>query len=89
MSQTEPRTGRLQDTPLADLLQDLYSCKASGILALLHQEEKKSIFLNNGKIVYAMSNLIEDRLGGILVGGGKLTKDQVNKVLVAGKETKK
>jgi len=89
MSPTDTRTGHLQETSLADVLQDLYTSRASGILALIKREEKKSIFLNNGKIVYAMSNLEDDRLGSILVKAGKLTKDQVAQILQAGNETQK
>ncbi|HEY5649088.1 MAG TPA: DUF4388 domain-containing protein [Nitrospiria bacterium] len=89
MPQPDPRTGRLQENSLPDLLQDLYSSRASGILALIRQGEKKSLFLNQGKIVYAMSNLGEDRLGNILVREGKLTQEQVEQALAAENKTQK
>ncbi len=83
MPQNEIRTGRLQETELPDLLQELYSSQASGTLTLLHQDKKKSVFLKNGKIVSAASTLPDDLLGNILVKEGKLSRDQVDLILGA------
>jgi hypothetical protein len=73
--------GKLQDVALADLLRNLLSSKATGILTLQHNGQEKSIYLKDGNIVFASSNLLEDRLGNILVHAGKLTQEQAEAVL--------
>jgi len=65
---------------LVDLLQKLLSSKATGILTLQYNGQEKSIFVKEGKIVFASSNLPDDRLGNILVRAGKLTREQAEAV---------
>lgn len=81
MTNREIFSGRLQDVALTDLLQNLLSAKATGILTLQHNGREKSIYIQGGNIVFAASNLPEDRLGNILVDAGQLTQAQVEAAL--------
>jgi hypothetical protein len=65
--------GRLENVPLARLLRSLCDHSESGMLTLEQGEIRKSIFLNNGNIVFATSNRETDRLGVFLFQHGKLT----------------
>jgi len=81
MTHHETHQGSLRDVALADILRDLLSSKATGILNLQNNGQEKSIYLQEGNIVFASSNLLEDRLGNILVRAGKLTQEQAEAVL--------
>lgn len=81
MSPHEIQTGRLQDTELSDLFQELYSSQVSGTLTLLQEGKKEIVFLKHGKIVSASSSLPEHLIGNILVKEGKLSPDQVELIL--------
>ncbi len=81
MTNPEILSGRLPAVTLADLLQSLLSSKSSGILTLQHNGQEKSIYIKDGNIVFASSNLEGDRLGNILVHAGKLTPAQVDAAL--------
>lgn len=73
----ETLSGTFQDITLTALLQSLLSSKASGTLTLQHNRMEKSIYLKEGNIVFASSNLPEDRLGNVLIHTGKMTQEQV------------
>ena len=74
-------SGKIQDHPLSELLQKFQASKATGTLTLRHNGREKSIYIKNGDIVFAASNVEEDRLGATLVKAGKLTPQQVQDVL--------
>ncbi|OIP64677.1 MAG: hypothetical protein CO150_07585 [Nitrospirae bacterium CG_4_9_14_3_um_filter_53_35] len=65
--------GRLENTPLSGILKSLCDRLESGMLTIEQDEIKKSIYLNNGNIVFATSNWENDRLGIFLFQHGKLT----------------
>ena len=81
MTNREILSGRLEDVALTDLLQNLLSSKATGVLTLQHNKREKSVYIKDGNIVFASSNLPEDRVGNILVHAGKLTPEQVEAAL--------
>jgi hypothetical protein len=81
MTNPEILSGRLLDVALTDLLQNLLSSKATGILTLQQNGKEKSIYVKDGNIIFASSNMPEDRLGNILVRAGKLTQAQVEAAL--------
>ncbi|MBI3811164.1 MAG: DUF4388 domain-containing protein [Nitrospirae bacterium] len=81
MTNSEIFSGKLQNVALTHLLQTLLSSKATGILTLQHDEQEKSIYVRGGNIIFASSNVPEDRLGNILVHSGKLTQAQVEAAL--------
>lgn len=65
--------GRLEDAPLANILKSLCDRSESGMLTLEKNGISKSIFLNQGDVNFATSNLEADRLGVFLFQNGKLT----------------
>ena len=77
----EALSGKIQDRPLSELLQELQASKATGTLTLQHDGMEKSIYIKGGNIVFAASNVEEDRLGATLVKAGKLTPQQVQDAL--------
>ncbi|HUK55423.1 MAG TPA: DUF4388 domain-containing protein [Nitrospiria bacterium] len=81
MTNHEPFSGNLQNIPLSDLLQNLQSSKVTGTLTLQHDGQEKSIYVKDGNIVSASSNLSGDRLGYILINAGKLRREQMDAAL--------
>jgi len=68
--------GRLSDVPLPEILQHLRDSKATGILSVVSGEARKSVYLRVGRVVFASSNLPNDRLGEILLREGKITVEE-------------
>ncbi len=88
MNQDPPLTGNLNEVYLSEILEHLQSIQATGILTLeqdvksrgdyvpLRDNRVKSIYLKEGQIVFASSNLEQDRLGEMLLKAGKLSHQQ-------------
>lgn len=68
--------GNIKETDLAQVLMHMQEEKVTGVLRLARHEVEKSLFLKEGRIVYATSTLPEDRLGEILFRTGRITKRQ-------------
>ena len=65
------RRGDLKDN-LPHLLAAFYNAKETGELGLMKGQVKKIIFFESGFPVFALSNLLADRLGQFLVRAGKI-----------------
>lgn len=65
------RRGELKDN-LPHLLAAFYNAKETGELGLMKGQVKKIIFFEAGFPVFALSNLVADRLGQFLVRAGKI-----------------
>ena len=65
------RRGDLKDN-LPHLLAAFYNAKETGELGLMKGQVKKIIFFESGFPVFALSNLVADRLGQFLVRAGKI-----------------
>ena len=65
--------GQLADVSVPDLLQQLRASAATGILTLVAGGARKALYLKDGRVVFASSNLPNDRLGEILLREGKIT----------------
>ena len=68
--------GTLARLSLPELLRELQERAATGILALTSGGARKALYLKAGRVVFASSNLPTDRLGEVLLRGGKITRDQ-------------
>ncbi len=68
--------GSLYDVPLPELLLHLRVAQATGILSLTSGGAKKALFLKEGRVVFANSNLPNDRLGELLLRNGKITVEE-------------
>jgi curved DNA-binding protein CbpA len=69
-------SGILKYYPLADILLDLQRSDATGILQVKKDLINKQIYFNNGIMLFATSNLEEDRIEEILLKKGQITTDQ-------------
>jgi two-component system, OmpR family, response regulator len=65
------RRGDLKDN-LPHLLAAFYQAKETGELGLMKGQVRKIIYFENGMPVFALSNLVADRLGQFLVRAGKI-----------------
>jgi hypothetical protein len=68
--------GELSELPLPDILQHLRSSQSTGILSVVSGNSRKALYVKSGAVVFASSNLPNDRLGEILVREGKINADQ-------------
>jgi len=67
--------GNLESFGIADLFSLLNMSRRSGLLLLIAEQAQKSVYFRRGEIVFAGSNLPEDRLGQVLYRTGKLTRE--------------
>ena len=68
--------GQISELPLPDILQHLRASKGGGILSLVSGGARKALYFSAGRIVFASSNLPNDRLGEILIREGKITVEE-------------
>ena len=66
----------LGTTPIAETLRSLAAARSSGDLQVQSGKAVKTLFFDNGRIVFAASNLRKDRLGEALVALGHITGEQ-------------
>lgn len=82
-------SGSLDHYPLSDILLDLQRSEKNGILEIRNGPISKRIYIKNGDLIFATSNLEDDHLGDMLLRKGKITKAQYDQSLMAMKETGK
>ena len=68
--------GQVAELPLPDILQHLRLSRSTGVLSLVSGGARKALYLKDGRVVFASSNLPNDRLGEILIREGKITVDE-------------
>ena len=76
-----PSSGKIQATPLSDILEDLRQGKKTGTLTVRRDNIAKSIYLKGGQIVFATSADPRDRLGECLVNADKLSREKLEHAL--------
>lgn len=69
----EETTGKIGPMTFPALIHDLCSERHTGVLTLRDGVAEKSIFIDRGRIIFAKSNEIEDRLGSLMIRRGLLT----------------
>ena len=72
-------SGDIKDMTLPWLFQDLRKEKETGTAVFSRDTEVKKVFFKNGDILFASSNLVEDRLGEFLMRTEKITSAQFEK----------
>jgi len=80
--------GTLEALALPELLRELELARATGILSIGSHRARKALYLAEGQVVFATSNVPADRLGEVLLREGKITKEQNDvsiRALAAGK----
>jgi hypothetical protein len=68
--------GRLSDMGLPSVLSLLEETGRTGVVSLINSGVRKSIYFLDGKLVFAASSLTQDRLGEVLLRGGKISADE-------------
>ncbi len=66
--------GNLHRTALTSVIRDLHVEKSSGLLLVSTKKISKRIYFDKGSIIFANSDLLEDRLGEFLIRTGKITR---------------
>ncbi len=69
----EETTGKVGPMTFPALIHDLCAEKHTGVLTLKDGASEKAIYIDKGRIVFARSNEIEDRLGSLMIRRGLLT----------------
>ena len=72
--------GRLSAVSFPQLLAFLHSSKRTGVLSLVNAGVRKSVYFKDGRVVFAGSSLTQDRLGEVLLRGGKISADEYLKL---------
>ena len=70
--------GQLEQQPLAELINEISAKGLSGALRLQHQQVKAAVYFEDGKIIYAASNMREMRLPEYLKQHGLATENQLS-----------
>ena len=82
-------TGNLKTVGLPDIFQLIFSTKKTGVLFVVKGDEKKEIYFRNGFTIYATSSSEQDLFGNILLKQGRISKNELIKVLKEKKDGKK
>jgi len=76
-------SGSLEESKVPDLIFSIAQSGNTGVLYLNREKEQKALYFAKGKLVFAKSNSVDDRLGEQLLKQKKITRVQL---LEAGKE---
>jgi hypothetical protein len=68
--------GQIETTSIPELLRSLLSSGETGVLTIQSGDSRKSIFLLSGRVAYASSNNVDERMGEVLLVKGKITVRQ-------------
>ncbi len=71
--------GNLKSVSFPDVLQLLTLSKKTGTLSLKREQVDKKVYLKNGAIIYAESNLLEDNFDNLLLSASLITLDELQK----------
>jgi DnaJ-domain-containing protein 1 len=76
MAAVQTARGDLREEDVATLIARLHRERYSGRVTFRRGEAQKSIFFEEGRPVFATSNLPHDRMGDLLYREGKITREQ-------------
>ena len=68
--------GEIDTTSVPELLRSLLASRETGVLTFRNSEVTKSIYVKDGRVVYAASTDADERLGEVLLLQGKITARQ-------------
>lgn len=68
--------GTLEESSFPELLRSINKSKESGILTCRSGEDRKSLYIDKGQIIFAASSNLDDRLGESLLRHGAITVRQ-------------
>jgi hypothetical protein len=82
-------SGRLSHTVFVSLLNGLVTQKFDGLVSVDLGDSVKRLYFRSGELVFAASNLIDDRLGEVIYRAGQITLDQLTEAAVQVNRTTK
>ncbi len=68
--------GTLSVLNFADIIRDLHLTRQTGLLRLTRDRELRAVFVEQGDLVFALSNLPHERLGDFLLARDLITREQ-------------
>jgi Domain of unknown function (DUF4388) len=68
--------GEIETTSIPELLRSILGSGETGVLTIRDGEATKRIFILNGRVAYASSNNVDERMGEVLLVRGKITARQ-------------
>lgn len=68
---------------LSSVLRGLIASKFTGRVSVKYLADEKTLYFNKGELVFAKSNLIDDRLGEVIYREGKITLEQMTSAAIA------
>ncbi len=71
--------GSLADTSVAELIREVYSARSTGILHFTRDGASKRIYFKKGNVVFANSDVNDDRLGEFLIRTGEIDRPTFDK----------
>ena len=72
-------TGDLAENPLPELLFKIGQYRVPGVITFTQRQAIKQLYLRDGQIFYASSNVMEDHLGEFLFRCGKINRNDLDK----------
>jgi serine/threonine-protein kinase len=66
--------GSLADTTVAELIREVYSARSTGILHVERDGAAKRLYFKKGNVVFANSDVNDDRLGEFLIRTGEIDR---------------
>jgi hypothetical protein len=81
--------GNLRTVSLPDIFQLIFSTKKTGVLVISKGDSRKDIYFRGGFTIYATSTEEKDLFGNLLLKMGRISKVDLDKVLIEKKDGKK
>ncbi len=72
--------GSLADTTVAELIREVYSARSTGILHFERDGASKRVYFKKGNVVFANSDVNDDRLGEFLIRTGEIDRATFDRV---------
>jgi serine/threonine protein kinase/curved DNA-binding protein CbpA len=72
--------GSLSSTTVAELIREVYSTRGTGILHFQREGAAKRLYFKKGNVVFANSDVNEDRLGEFLIRAGEIDRATFDRV---------
>ena len=82
-------SGSLRDIRLPNILQTMWQKEKTGVLNLFRNDLNKSIYFQDGEMIFATSLYPDDRLGEVLLQAGKIRYKEYERSVVLLKKTGK
>ncbi len=74
--------GSLRQISFADILRELHLTRRTGLLRLTREKTLRAIFVEQGKLVFALSNVADERLGEFLLARNAVTRAQYDQIML-------